>query len=119
MNDDTLRRLDRLHSRRTLKDRSDDYLIMLLEDAAEYAMAYTHRVEDMGEAWDGLICRIAVYWANVEGAEGARHIKDGEVEREVAETQLPPDIEKQLKAVRLIPGVHAVLLQRLPRGGPL
>lgn len=108
---DTHRRLSRLHDRRTLKDRSDEYLTMLLEDAVEYAMAVTHRQEDMGEGWDGVICRIAVYWANLEGAEGARHIKDGEVEREVAETQLPPDIEKQLKAFRLIPGVHAVLLQ--------
>lgn len=111
MDADTSRRLARLRMRRTLEGKPDDYLQMLLEDARDYFLSVTHRGADPGQRADSLITRIAVVWSNQEGGEGAKHTKDGEIEREYPETTMPADIERELKSWRLVPGIYAVLGQ--------
>ena len=114
MDTDTLRRLSRLRTRRTLTDKSDEYLTMLLEDSRDYFLSVTHRSADPGARADSIITRIAVMWSNMEGGEGAKHVKDGEVEREYPEATMPEDIEREIKAWKLVVGVDAVSGNRSP-----
>lgn len=119
MDNNTLRRLSRLRTRRTLTDKSDEYLTMLLEDARDHFLAVTHRNADPGVRADSVITRIAVVWSNQEGGEGAKHVKDGEVEREYPETTMPADIEREIKAWKLVVGVDAVSGNRSPPYGQI
>ena len=119
MDNDTLRRLARLRTRRTLAEKSDEYLTMLLEDARGYFLAVTHRDADPGERADSIITRIAVLWSNQEGGEGSKKTKDGEIEREYSEQWMPIDIEREIKSWRLVAGVNAVLGKRSQTHGAL
>lgn len=103
---DTERRLARLRLRPTLAEKSDDFLVMCLEDSLAFFIDYTHRINDPGQRVDSLICELAVLRINAEGVENVRVAKEGEVEREWYEA-IPPMILPRLNAYRLMAGVNA------------
>lgn len=103
---DTERRLARLKLRPTLKEKTDDFLIMSLEDSLAFFLDYTHRMNDPGQRVDSLICELAVLRINAEGVENVKHAVEGEVEREWYET-IPPMLLPRLNAYRLMVGVNA------------
>ncbi|MGN0138409.1 MAG: phage head-tail connector protein [Candidatus Methanomethylophilaceae archaeon] len=105
MGADTLRRLQRLRMRRTLDQKDDDFLAMILDDALESFLTLTNRTEDPGQRIDGLICRIAVVWANMEGVEGATKAEEGDVKREYLDI-MPTDIQREIRRWKLVPGLH-------------
>lgn len=103
---DTTRRLARLKLRSTLAEKSDDFLVMSLEDSLAFFLDYTHRIDDPGQRVDSLICELAVLRINAEGVENVKVAKEGEVEREWYET-IPPMLLPRLNAYRLMVGVNA------------
>lgn len=103
---DTERRLARLKLRPTLADKSDDFLVMSLEDSLAFFLDYTHRLNDPGQRVDSLICELAVLRINAEGVENVKHAVEGEVEREWYET-IPPMLLPRLNAYRKMVGINA------------
>lgn len=103
---DTARRLARLKLRPTLASKSDDFLVMSLEDSLAFFLDYTHRIDDPGQRVDSLICELAVLRINAEGVENVKVAREGEVEREWYET-IPPMLLPRLNAYRLMVGVNA------------
>lgn len=107
MDDDQVRRLGKMRVRQTLAVKSDEYLLALLDDARACFLDLTHRSVDPGERIDSLIIRMAVVYSNQEGAEGNSKAEDGELKREWADA-FPTDINRQIKAWRLVVGMDAV-----------
>lgn len=105
--DDQARRLSKMAVRQTLKAKTDDYLLAMLDDALETFLDLTHRSVDPGERIDSLIIRIAVIYSNQEGAEGNSVAEDGELKRQWADA-LPSDIYRQIRSWRLVVGLDAV-----------
>lgn len=100
------RRIQRLMARPTLAERPTEYLEVLLDDALHVFLEYTHRTCDPGRSVDSLLCRMAVVWANMEGAEGTTAAADGDINR--TWDALPSDIRASLNSYRLMVGLHAV-----------
>lgn len=100
------RRLQRLMKRPLLAEKPTEYLEVLLDDALSCFCEYTHRNADPGETVDSLLCRMAVVWANMEGAEGTTSAADGDISR--TWDALPSDIQRSLKNYRLVVGLSAV-----------
>lgn len=107
MDDDQVRRLGKMRVRQTLAVKSDEYLLALLDDARACFLDLTHRSVDPGERIDSLIIRMAVVYSNQEGAEGNSKAEDGELKREWTDA-FPSDINRQIKAWRLVVGMDAV-----------
>ena len=103
---DTARRLARLKLRPTLSEKTDEFLVMSLEDSLAFFLDYTHRMNDPGQRVDSLICELAVLRINAEGVENVKHAVEGEVEREWYET-IPPMLLPRLNAYRLMVGINA------------
>ena len=103
---DTIRRLAKIKRRPTMADKSDDWLLLCVEDATAYFLEYTNRAIDPGEKADHVICEMAVYRINTEGFEDMMKAKDGELEREVG-TEWPPMLKSRLNSWRLMRGLHA------------
>ena len=101
------RRLARLKLRRTVEGKSDEYLQLLLEDALDTFLDLTHREEDVGERIDGLLCEMANYMSNMEGAEHQMKAKEGELERESSTGDLPDSLYKRIIAYRQVVGINA------------
>ena len=99
--------MGKMRVRQTLAVKSDDYLLALLDDARACFLDLTHRSVDPGERIDSLIIRMAVVYSNQEGAEGNSKAEDGELKREWADA-FPSDINRQIKAWRLVVGMDAV-----------
>lgn len=104
---DTTRRLARLRTIASLEVKTDDYLMMVLEDAAQAFLDFTHRSEDPGQSADSIICRLAVVWSNMEGTEGAVSAADGDINRSYT-GEIPTDIQTWMRRWRLLPGMDAV-----------
>lgn len=104
--EDTSRRLARLKRRPTLAEKNDDFLMLTLEEAADFFLDYTHREKDPGSRVDNLICELAVLRINAEGVENVKVAKEGEVEREWYEA-IPPMLLNRLNSYRLIWGLNA------------
>lgn len=103
---DTNRRLDRLKVRPALNGLKDDYLKVVLMDALDFFMEYTHRVNDPGERVDGLICDIAAARLNKEGLEGAQAATVGDISTTWYGT-IDPELIPRLNGYRLVVGLNA------------
>ena len=104
----TLRRLARIKTASAFKRKSDESLIIYLEDALSVFLDYTHRSEDPGESVDSLICGIAKYSIGKEGMEGIKEAKDGEMQRKWSEEiGLPSELTARMKMYRQVVGVNA------------
>lgn len=105
---DDKRRLSRLNKYPTLQEKPDDYLLILLEDARNHFLNFTHRSEDPGEAVDFIICQLAIVASNMEGVEGTTSAADGDISR--TWDAVPPAIEKAMKSWRKVVGLNATPL---------
>ncbi len=104
----TLRRLARIKVYPIFQNKTDDLMVISLEDALSVFLDYTHRSVDPGDVIDSIICDIAKYNIGKEGAEGIKKAKDGEFEREWAqETGLPSELTARMKMYRQVVGVNA------------
>ena len=102
--EDDTRRLMRLKRRPTLADRSDDFLMLAVEDSVDFFREYTHTQADPGEEIDGLICDLAVYRIEQEGVENVQSASEGEVSRSYYEG-IPPMLVHRLNGYRRIIGL--------------
>ena len=104
---DDQRRLSILKRRAALDGKTDDYLLLCLEDSRTFFLDYTNRTEDPGEQVDNLICEIASLKANSEGAENVQQAADGG-RAGISRTfyaDIPPFFLNRLKNWRLIRGL--------------
>ena len=108
----TRRRMARMQTYTAYKDRSDDELTSVLEDALSVFLDITHRSEDPGEPLDSLICDIAKNLLVHSGTEGVKKAKDGEMEREWSEQNGGIDmvLMNRIKKYRQVVGVNATPL---------
>lgn len=97
----------RLKKRRTVMDKPDDYLEMLLEDALDTFLDITHREKDVGQRIDGLLCEMANFMSNMEGAEHLMVAKEGELEKQSSTGDLPDSLYKRIIAYRQVVGLNA------------
>ncbi len=102
-----VRRMARLKKRRTVQGKPNEYLEMLLDDALDMFLDMTHREADIGERIDGLLCEMANYMSNMEGAEHQMVAKEGELERQSTTSDLPDSLYKRIIAYRQVVGVNA------------
>lgn len=100
------RRMERLKKRRTVIDKPDSYLELLLEDALDCFLEITHRRKDPGECIDGLLCEMANYASNQEGAEHASSVGEDSFSRSWA-VDIPDSFYKRMLQYRLVVGVNA------------
>ena len=101
------RRMARLKKRRTVQGKPDEFLELLLDDALDAFLDITHRREDPGERIDGLICELASFMSNAEGAEHLTQAQEGDFVRN-ATTDLPDSLYKRIIAYRKVVGANAV-----------
>ncbi len=108
----TLRRVGRMQAYTAFKNKSDDELIVNLEDALAVFLDITHRSEDPGEVIDSILCDIARTALVRSGQEGITLAKDGEMERKWSEQNgiVDPVLLKRIKAYRQVVGVNATPL---------
>ena len=105
--EDDLRRLSILKRRPALSEKTDDYLLLCLEDARTFFLDYTNRDEDPGLKVDNLVCEIASLKANSEGAENVQQAADGG-RGGISRTfyaDIPPFLLNRLKNWRLMRGL--------------
>lgn len=99
------RRMARLKKRRTVQGKPDDYLELLLDDALDCFLDYTHRINDPGERIDGIVCELASHWSNMEGVEYTATVKEADMMRNW--DAVPDAIRKRMMQYRLIIGINA------------
>jgi len=103
-----MRRLARLNTIPIYKNKGEDALIIYLEDALSVFLEYTHRSEDPGDLVDSLVCDIAKFKINKEGAEGMKMAADGEMKRDWGqEIGLPSELTARMKMYRRVVGSGA------------
>ena len=101
------RRLAIIRRTTNFRNLTDDALLVYLESALSVFLDYTHRSADPGEPIDYLICDIAKWQANRQGAEGVKKAKDGEMEREweLTAAGIPMELTARMKMYRQVIGV--------------
>jgi hypothetical protein len=103
MDDDFERRKKQLMRRPIAKEQDPEYLEDKLTSATAAWHEITRRTIDLGEVVDGVIVDYAVALINREGAEGSSAASEGGVSR----TFSLDDIEKRMRANKVIPGLGA------------
>ena len=102
----TSRRLARLRRRPALDTKSDDFLLLCLEESADFFLDYTNRSKDPGEPVDNLICELATLKAQTEGVENMASASEGGISRSYF-PDIPPFFKNRLNNWRLIRGLQS------------
>ena len=100
-----IRRLALMRRRPALSSKTDDFLLLCVEEATDFFMDYTNRTVDPGPDADRLICEIATLKANAEGAENVSSASDGGISRSWY-GEIPPLWRNRLNNWRLIRGLQ-------------